>query len=101
MKGLMGLKMKYPLWQLKNLTITAWAFLVAQQQRSHLPIQKTQIQSLIPEDPTCLQQLSLGATTIELVLQSLATTVTEACVPSSLCSATREATANEDPSNYN
>ena len=42
--------------------------------------------------PYVAEQLSLGATTIETVLQSLGATTTEARIPQSSCSATREAT---------
>ena len=31
------------------------AFLVAQWLRIHLPVQETQVQSLLQEDPTCLR----------------------------------------------
>ena len=45
------------------------------------------------EIPHAVEQLSLRATDIEPVLQSLGTTATEAHMPYSLCSTTREVTA--------
>ena len=54
-------------------------------------MQETWVQSLVWEDPTCVEQLC--ATDIEPVLQSLGTTTTEAHTPYSLCSTTGEVTA--------
>ena len=43
------------------------ASLVAQWLRIHLPVQGTQVQALVLEDPTCVEQLSLCTTTTEPV----------------------------------
>ena len=53
--------------------------------RIRLPMQETQVQSLVWEDPTALEQLSSQATP------------TEALALKSPCSATREATATRNP----
>ena len=57
------------------------ASLVAQWERIHLPLQETWVWSLIWEDPTYLEQLSLCTTNTEPVSQSLGALTTEACGP--------------------
>ena len=79
----------------------SWACLVAWWQRICLPMQETQVQSPVQEDPTCPR--ATERPTIEAVLERLGDTEhgdTEptghdyrACAPQSPCSATREATA--------
>ena len=44
------------------------ASLVAQRRRTHLPVQETGVPFLIQKDPTCREQLSSCAFTIEPVL---------------------------------
>ena len=51
-----------------NQNVTEGTSLVAQWLRIHLPMQGTQVQSLVREDPTCTEQLSPCATTTEPVL---------------------------------
>ena len=51
---------------IKNYMVVG-ASLVAQWLRIHLPVQGTQVQALVLEDPTCVEQLSLCTTTTEPV----------------------------------
>ena len=59
------------------ITKMRWAFLVAQWQRTHLPMKGTQNWSLVWEEPTALEKLSTRTTTIEPVLQSPRAVITE------------------------
>ena len=54
-----------------------WAFLVAHWQRLHLPMKGTQVWSLVWEEPTALEKLSMRTTTIDPVLQSPRAATTE------------------------
>ena len=56
-------------------------------------MQEAQIQSLIQEDPTGHGAAKPCATTIEPALQTLEAKTTEARMPKTPCSATRETTA--------
>ena len=40
-------------WEKGPQKLEIWAFLVAQWLRIHLPMQGSQVPSLLPEDPTC------------------------------------------------
>ena len=58
--------------------------------RSHLPMQGTQVQSLVWEDPTCCRKLSPCAATTEPELWSRCSAIREATAARSLHTATRE-----------
>ena len=73
------------------------ASLVVQWLRICLPMQGTQVQSLIQKIPHAADQRSPRATTIEPELQSPGAAATEAWVPQSPCSTAREATAVRSP----
>ena len=70
---------------------------MAQWSRVCLPMQETWIRPLIQEDPTCHGATKPVHHTIEPVLWRLEAAATEACVPLSLCSTTRGATAVRRP----
>lgn len=65
--------------------------------KSPLPVQESQVQSLILGDPICCRATGPTATTIKPVLWSPRAASTEARAPESPCSATREAAARRSP----
>ena len=71
--------------------------LVVQWLRIRLPIQGTQVRSLVQEDPTCRGATNLCVTTTKPVLQSPRATTTEAHVPRARALQQREATAMRSP----
>ena len=71
--------------------VTSRSPLVVQWLRIHLPMQRTQVQSLAREDPTCHRALSLCATTTEAyTFQRPCSAAREATVTRSLCTTGRE-----------
>ena len=73
------------------------ASLVAQWMKIHLPMQETQVQSLVQKIPHALEQLNPCTTTCEPVLKGLWVATTEPVCHNYLSPSTRETTAIKKP----
>ena len=70
--------------------------MVAQRKRIYLPMQETQVKSLVRDDPTCCEATKSEPQLLSLCSRDGAAT-TEAHAPYSPCSMTRDATTVRHP----